>query len=155
MIEGALITGGIYLSYWLDFGFSFLEPSEISWRFPIAFLIIFGLVIIAFSLELPESPRWLVMKGKEDEALSVLSALDDRGSNDPVIHAEFSEIKNTVLEMSKGSFRDLFTTGKLVNLFLPRAATNSEIQTPKATAIFIELFSSTSAKCFNRSLVSI
>lgn len=35
MIEGALITGGIMLSYWLDFGFSFLEPSTISWRFPI------------------------------------------------------------------------------------------------------------------------
>jgi hypothetical protein len=132
-----------------------LEPSEISWRFPIAFQLIFGLIIIAFILELPESPRWVVMKGKEGEALSVLSALDDRGSDNPVINAEFSEIKDTVLEMSKGSFRDLFTTGKLVKLFLPRVATNSEIQTPKKTAIFIELFSPTSAKCFNRSLVSI
>jgi len=118
MIEGALITGGICLSYWLDFGFRFLEPSEISWRFPIAFQLIFGLIIIAFILELPESPRWLVMKGKEDEALSVLSALNDRGSDDPVILAEISEIKDTVLEMSKGSFRDLFTTGKFAKPIL-------------------------------------
>lgn len=109
MIEGALITGGICISYWLDFGFSFLEPSPISWRFPIAFQIIFALIILAFVLELPESPRWLILKGKEDEALSVLGALSDLPSDDPYIQTEFSAIKDTVLEMSKGGFRDLFT----------------------------------------------
>lgn len=35
-IEGSLIVFGVMLSYWLDLGFSFLEPSTISWRFPIA-----------------------------------------------------------------------------------------------------------------------
>jgi MFS family permease len=78
MIEGALITGGICISYWIDFGFSFLEPSSVSWRFPIAFQIVFALLILAFILELPESPRWLILKGKEDEAMQVLSALSDR-----------------------------------------------------------------------------
>lgn len=111
MIEGALISGGICLSYWIDFGFSFLEPSTVSWRFPIGFQIIFALIILAFILELPESPRWLVLKGKEDEALHVLAALNDRGSDDPYIHAEFSAIKDTVLETSRGTFKDLFTTG--------------------------------------------
>ena len=33
--QGALITGGICFSYWLDFGFSFLSPNTIAWRFPI------------------------------------------------------------------------------------------------------------------------
>ncbi|RDI77902.1 hypothetical protein Vi05172_g12140 [Venturia inaequalis] len=120
MIEGALITGGICLSYWIDFGFSFLEPSTISWRFPIGFQIIFGLIILAFILELPESPRWLILKGREDEALKVLAALNDRGSDDPMIHAEFSEIKDTVLEMAKGKFSDLFTTDKEGNRHLHR-----------------------------------
>jgi len=109
MIEGALITGGVCLSYWLDFGFSFLEPSSISWRFPIAFQIVFALIILAFILELPESPRWLILKGKEDEALSVLGALSDLPYDDPYIHAEFTAIKDTVLEMQQGGFRDLFT----------------------------------------------
>ena len=57
MIEGAMITGGIMLSYWIDFGFSFLEPSTIAWRFPIAFQIVFALLLLVFILELPESPR--------------------------------------------------------------------------------------------------
>jgi MFS family permease len=34
MVEGALITGGICISYWLDFGCSFVD-SQFSWRFPI------------------------------------------------------------------------------------------------------------------------
>lgn len=63
MIEGALITGGICISYWLDLAFSFLEPSTISWRFPIAFQIVFALIILALIMELPESPRWLILKG--------------------------------------------------------------------------------------------
>ena len=72
-----MITGGICFSYWLDFGFSFLDPSTIAWRFPIGFQIFFALLILIFVLELPESPRWLILKGQEDEAMSVLSALSD------------------------------------------------------------------------------
>ncbi|KAI9728259.1 MAG: hypothetical protein M1834_007752 [Cirrosporium novae-zelandiae] len=108
MIEGSLITGGIMISYWLDFGFSFAEPSSVAWRFPIAFQIFFALIILAFILELPESPRWLILKGREEEALSVLSSLSDLPSDDPYIHSEFIAIKDTVLEMSKGGFADLF-----------------------------------------------
>ena len=72
-----MITGGICFSYWLDFGFSFLDPNTIAWRFPIGFQIFFAVVILLFILELPESPRWLVLKGKEDEALTVLAALNN------------------------------------------------------------------------------
>ncbi|MCJ1407718.1 hypothetical protein MMC19_001789 [Ptychographa xylographoides] len=60
-------------------------------------------------MELPESPRWLILKGRDGEAITVLAALSDLPSDDPQIHAEFVSIKDTTLEMSKGSFRDLFT----------------------------------------------
>lgn len=58
MIEGSLIVFGVMLSYWIDLGFSFLAPSSISWRFPIAFQIILALFILAIIPGLPESPRW-------------------------------------------------------------------------------------------------
>ncbi|KAL8682004.1 MAG: hypothetical protein Q9186_001880 [Xanthomendoza sp. 1 TL-2023] len=112
MVEGALITGGICFSYWLDFGFSFLDPNSIAWRFPIGFQIFFALVILLFVLELPESPRWLVLKGKEGEALNVLGALSDKPSDDPYIWGEFQAIKDTVIENQKaGGIKDLFTMG--------------------------------------------
>jgi sugar porter (SP) family MFS transporter len=108
-VEGALITGGVMLSYWIDFGFSYLEPSSISWRFPIALQILFALIILCFIMGLPESPRWLVMKGQEDEALSVLCALNDKEPEDTYIVAEFAAIKDSAMLMQSGTFRDLFT----------------------------------------------
>ncbi|KAK8100008.1 hypothetical protein PG999_010382 [Apiospora kogelbergensis] len=111
MIEGALITCGIMISYWIDLGFSFLDGS-IAWRFPLAFQLVFCIFILALIWNLPESPRWLVLKEREDEALDVLAALADTTIDDKDVRNEFVAIKDTVLEMKKGRFRDLFTQGK-------------------------------------------
>ncbi|KAM3538773.1 hypothetical protein ARSEF1564_008316 [Beauveria bassiana] len=108
MIEGSLITGGIALSYWINYGFAFIGEKEVAWRFPLAFQILFAVVIFVSISNLPESPRWLVMAGKDDEALQVLEALNEKPRTDLVIQKEFEDIKMTVVEMSKGSYRSLF-----------------------------------------------
>jgi sugar porter (SP) family MFS transporter len=111
MIEGAMITCGITISYWIDFGLLFADPNEVAWRFPLAFQIFFAAIILVFVMFLPESPRWLILKGREEEALEVLTCLMGDETDDVFIETEFTSIKATVLEMSKGSFRDMFTMG--------------------------------------------
>lgn len=62
LFEGALITGGIMLAYWvslqsqcmvcvdvfqLNYGFWFVtQYGSFQWRFPIAFQAVFGLILI-------------------------------------------------------------------------------------------------------------
>lgn len=115
MIEGALITCGIMISYWVDLGLSF-APGSVAWRFPLAFQIVFCIIILVFIPALPESPRWLIFKGRDDEAREDLAALNDTAINDPTVESEFLAIRDTVTEMSKGKFSDLFTMDKDRNL---------------------------------------
>ena len=107
MIEGALITGGIMISYWVDYGMSYTATS-VAWRFPLAFQIVFCFPILALVMMLPESPRWLILQGREDEAKDVIATLADTALDDKYVANEFTAIKDTVIEMSKGRFVDLF-----------------------------------------------
>lgn len=116
MIEGSLIVFGVMLSYWIDLGFSFLEPSTIAWRFPIAFQIVLALFVALFIPGLPESPRWLILKGREEEALEVLSALSDLPVDDPKVHNEFVAVKDAALEMASSDFKDCFKMNNNRNL---------------------------------------
>ena len=47
---------GIVLSYWLDFGMSYAEGA-VAWRFPIAFQLVFAIIVTILLFGLPESPR--------------------------------------------------------------------------------------------------
>lgn len=114
-MEGALITCGIMISYWVDLGLSFAQGS-VAWRFPLAFQIVFCAIILVCIPFLPESPRWLVYKGREAEAREVLSALHDIDPSDHRVESEFLAIRETVIEMSQGTFSDLFTMDKDRNL---------------------------------------
>jgi len=69
-------------------------------------------IIVAFVMELPESPRWLILKGDEGEAINVLGALSDLSPDDPFIQNEFIAIKDAVLNTKDASFKDLFTMGR-------------------------------------------
>lgn len=67
--------------------------SGFIWRFPIAFQIVPLLVLLGVVMYMPESPRWLVKVGREDEARFILGRL--RGEDEEgLAEAEFQDIKN-------------------------------------------------------------
>lgn len=70
-------SGGMFLSYCMIFGMSLL--SSPSWRLMLGVLSIPSLLYFALTVfYLPESPRWLVSKGKMIEAKKVLQRLRGR-----------------------------------------------------------------------------
>lgn len=56
VIEMILNIAGFSLSNWMTFAFSYLN-GPIAWRFPLAFQLIFNIMLFATVPWLPESPR--------------------------------------------------------------------------------------------------
>lgn len=79
--------------------------SAIRWRFPIAFQIIPLLFLFAIVWWFPESPRWLVKVGREDEARFVLGRLRGNDGDDAIqAEAEFQDIRSvSKLEKDAGN----------------------------------------------------
>ncbi|OTA60694.1 general substrate transporter [Hypoxylon sp. EC38] len=73
-IEGGIIAFGTVIAYWIDYGCSY-GSEDLSWRFPIAFQTLFGLVVCVAMIFLPESPRWLLTHERYEDAERVISAL--------------------------------------------------------------------------------
>ncbi|TVY68688.1 Sugar transporter STL1, partial [Lachnellula suecica] len=106
-IEFTLNIFGVVVAYWLEFGLSFIDngASPIRWRFPIAFQIIPLLVLFGAVWWFPESPRWLVKVGREEEARFILGRLrGDEGQDKVLADAEFQDIINVAkLEKQAGN----------------------------------------------------
>ncbi|KAK9677658.1 hypothetical protein RND81_11G158800 [Saponaria officinalis] len=70
-------SGGMFLSYCMVFGMSLMETPN--WRLMLGVLLIPSIVYFALTVFfLPESPRWLVSKGRMSEAKKVLQRLRGR-----------------------------------------------------------------------------
>lgn len=115
MLSAALTTGGVALSYWLDFGMYFTKGEE-SFRFPIGFQIIFPIVILPLLFKLPDSPRWLASKGKFVEAAKVFAAFEGTSVNDEHIKHELRDIRISLLQekslKKESRFKSMFKQGK-------------------------------------------
>ncbi|KAL1637290.1 hypothetical protein SLS58_009381 [Diplodia intermedia] len=114
-IEGGIIAFGTMIAYWIDYGCSY-GNQDLSWRFPIAFQIFFGLVVVLAMIGLPESPRWLLSKDRPDDALKVIAALRGLTVDDDETKLQASIIMDGIRASGHAggntSYRDLLTGGK-------------------------------------------
>lgn len=87
---------GSFLVSWTCFGTE-AWGNDWSWRFPAILQGVPGLLQLIVLWWIPESPRFLVAKDRQDEALQILAKYHANGNVDhPTVQFEFREIRDTI-----------------------------------------------------------
>lgn len=87
--NGFLITGGQFLSYLINLAFT---KAPGTWRWMLGVAGLPALLQFVLMLLLPESPRWLYRKGREDEAEAILRRI----YSPEEVHVEMQNLKESI-----------------------------------------------------------
>jgi len=102
-----MIVGGQLLAFIFNaiLGNTMGDSSHV-WRYMLAIAALPAIILFFGMIKVPESPRWLVSKGKKEEALQVLRKIRDEKQ----AQLELSEIEANLAEesgMKRATFKDL------------------------------------------------
>lgn len=68
-----------------------------AWRIPSLLQAFPSLACFVVLLFVPESPRWLISRGRKEEALEIIALASANGNmDDPVVQLQFKEIEDTI-----------------------------------------------------------
>ncbi|KAI9574344.1 general substrate transporter [Boletus coccyginus] len=94
---GSLTAAGVTLG-------TFAMHSNWGWRIPSLLQAVPSLLQVSFIRFLPESPRWLISKGRGDEAYAILVKYHAEGDeNSEFVKAEYTQIAETLEEEMKNA----------------------------------------------------
>lgn len=99
-----MITIGILISYMSDLAFAD-EADVACWR-PMFYVgVIPAIILLAGMFFLPESPRWLMSKGREEEGRAILQKIEGTAETEAVVKGMKEEIRRS--ESEKSGWREL------------------------------------------------
>lgn len=95
-VYNSLWNLGSVIAAWTTFG-TFHINNSWSWRIPSALQGLPSLIQVFLLWFIPESPRWLISKGRDAEALKILAYYHANGNEeDPLVEYEVAEIKAAI-----------------------------------------------------------
>ena len=99
-VTGLFIGVGYSLASWTGLGFYFLQGTDSQWRGPLGLALVWPALCTIGLPWMPESPRYLLRKGKAEQAWSVTSMLHGSiGGDDSFARAEYHQmVRQTELD---------------------------------------------------------
>ena len=115
-----MITFGILLASILNSIIMLRKPfsADMEWRFAISLQLIPAFLLVVVISFMPESPRWLVSKGREEDAKRVLGRNQNQLPLSSIIHDEYQKLKVFIENNSSNSWTDLAKDGMRYRVFL-------------------------------------
>jgi SP family sugar:H+ symporter-like MFS transporter len=95
------IATGLFLAYAVNLG-THKYSSDASWRVPIGLQLAWGIFLFSGALVLPESPRLLLGKGKEKEAVVAIAKLNEAEIDDPIVSEVVAELEDAIKQENDG-----------------------------------------------------
>jgi sugar porter (SP) family MFS transporter len=123
------IVLGISIAYFSNY--FLLDIGENNWRWMLGVEAFPAILYLLFLLSVPESPRWLVMKSKENSARKVLQKVVD----EKVAESELLEIHNSLSNHVKSSYSELLR-GKMIRIMIIAIALGLCQQMSGVNAVF-------------------
>ncbi|WP_017975857.1 sugar porter family MFS transporter [Actinopolyspora halophila] len=106
-IRGALVVGyqvatvsGILLAYLVDWALA----SSGNWRLMLALSAVPSILVLFLLIRLPDTPRWYLMQGRQEEARATLRQVDPAADAD----RELAEISADIAAERGGHLREMF-----------------------------------------------
>jgi MFS transporter, SP family, galactose:H+ symporter len=131
--RGALVTlyliavnGGVFVSYLINYAFS----SSGAWRTMLMLGIVPAIILGICALSLPESPRWLMLKGKMTQAIAILERLHDKlkaQKETKEIQQIIAQEKATTSIWKNKNFLRIIVLGAVVSIFTQAVGINAII----------------------------
>ncbi|CAM0139080.1 hypothetical protein VKS41_007892 [Umbelopsis sp. WA50703] len=104
---------GSIIAAWTTYGTLTIQ-SDWAWRLPSLIQAFPSIIQLLSVWWYEESPRWLVSKGRDEEALRILAKLHaDGNENDELVQMEYREIRIAIMqekEVAKRSYAELWAT---------------------------------------------
>ncbi|TFK51652.1 general substrate transporter [Heliocybe sulcata] len=90
------------------------RANHSAWRIPISIQFIWALILSVGMTFLPESPRWLIKRGRDADAAKAMSRLTSLDINDPEVETELADIRENLRAeeaLGEHSYADCFRGG--------------------------------------------